>query len=109
MRGKFRSCSGKSGVQVGCQAWLFPRYQTHTNNSTASNPVARQKNPRRGPGPGGTGGAEKDADLLSLEESLSEQLGLKVQIATRGKGGSLTITYKSLDQLDDVLRRLTAE
>ncbi|MEI7608050.1 MAG: ParB/RepB/Spo0J family partition protein [Rhodospirillaceae bacterium] len=58
---------------------------------------------------GGKAGAEKDADLLSLEESLSEQLGLKVQIATRGKGGSLTITYKSLDQLDDVLRRLTAE
>ena len=58
---------------------------------------------------GGKAGAEKDADLLSLEESLSEQLGLKVQIVTRGKGGSLTITYKSLDQLDDVLRRLTAE
>lgn len=54
-------------------------------------------------------GTEKDADLLSLEESLSEQLGLKVLIATRGKGGTLTIQYKSLDQLDDVLRRLTAE
>ena len=53
--------------------------------------------------------AEKDADLLSLEESLSEQLGLKVLIATRGNGGTLTIQYKSLDQLDDVLRRLTAE
>ncbi len=53
--------------------------------------------------------AEKDADLLSLEDSLSEQLGLKVLIATRGKGGSLTIHYKSLDQLDDVLRRLTTD
>ncbi|MEI6558529.1 MAG: ParB/RepB/Spo0J family partition protein [Rhodospirillaceae bacterium] len=54
-------------------------------------------------------GADKDADLLALEESLSEQLGLKVQIATRGKGGALTIQYKTLDQLDEVLRRLTAD
>ena len=53
--------------------------------------------------------AAKDTDLLSLEESLSAQLGLKVTISTRGKGGNLSIQYKSLDQLDDVLRRLTAE
>ena len=51
----------------------------------------------------------KDADLLALEESLSANLGLTVQIASRGKGGSLTIHYKTLDQLDDVLRRLNAE
>ena len=57
----------------------------------------------------GKNAIEKDADLLSLEDSLSEQLGLKVQITTRGRGGSLTIHYKTLDQLDDVLRRLTAE
>ncbi len=51
----------------------------------------------------------KDADLLSLEESLSEQLGLKVVITNRGTGGALSINYKTLDQLDDVLRRLTAD
>ena len=63
----------------------------------------------RTPPPVGKPGSDKDADLISLEESLSEQLGLKVLIATRGKGGTLSIHYKSLDQLDDVLRRLTAD
>ena len=63
----------------------------------------------RSPAPAAKAGPDKDADLLSLEESLSEQLGLKVLIATRGKGGTLSIQYKSLDQLDDVLRRLTAD
>ena len=51
----------------------------------------------------------KDVDLLALEDSLSEQLGLKVEIITKGKGGALTIRYKSLDQLDEVLRRLTTD
>jgi len=32
-------------------------------------------------------------------------LGLKVAIKFKGVGGSLTVNYKSLDQLDDILRR----
>ncbi|MEI8393372.1 MAG: ParB/RepB/Spo0J family partition protein [Rhodospirillaceae bacterium] len=51
----------------------------------------------------------KDSDLISLEESLSSSLGLKVTLTTRGKKGTLAIEYTNLDQLDDVLRRLTAE
>ena len=48
----------------------------------------------------------KDADLLALEQDLSGRLGLKVTITTRGRGGTLAIQYRTLDQLDDVLRRL---
>jgi ParB family chromosome partitioning protein len=48
----------------------------------------------------------KDADLLALEQDLSGRLGLKVIITTRGRGGTFAIQYKTLDQLDDVLRRL---
>ena len=48
----------------------------------------------------------KDADILALEASLSESLGVKVSITDRGQSGEITISYDSLSQLDDVLRRL---
>ncbi len=68
-----------------------------------------EEQPEKRPVPVSRNGADKDADHLALEDSLSEQLGLKVLITSRGNGGTLTIQYKTLDQLDDVLRRLTAE
>lgn len=51
---------------------------------------------------------EKDPDTSSLERTLSEILGLKVTIDFRGEdvGGHLSIRYRTLDQLDDVIRRL---
>jgi ParB family chromosome partitioning protein len=49
---------------------------------------------------------EKDADTAALERDLTAQLGLKVAVNFGGRGGSLTIHYRTLDQLDDVLRRL---
>ncbi|MCG8359980.1 MAG: ParB/RepB/Spo0J family partition protein [Kiloniellales bacterium] len=48
----------------------------------------------------------KDADTLALERDLSDLLGLRVSIDIHGQGGSLTIHYKTLEQLDDVLQRL---
>ena len=51
--------------------------------------------------------AEKDADTLSLERDLTNLLGLKVEIKFRGGGGALIIHYGSLDQLDDILHRLS--
>ncbi len=50
---------------------------------------------------------EKDADTLGLEKSVSDSLGLKVVINDKaGKGGELRIAYKTLEQLEDVCRRL---
>ena len=49
---------------------------------------------------------EKDADTLALEKRLSDALGLVVTIAHRGKGGELKIRYKTLEQLDEVIRRI---
>jgi ParB family transcriptional regulator, chromosome partitioning protein len=48
----------------------------------------------------------KDSDTLALERDLTALLGLKVSIKFQGSGGSLTIHYKTLEQLDDVLHRL---
>ncbi|CAO3372107.1 ParB/RepB/Spo0J family partition protein [Azospirillum argentinense] len=63
---------------------------------------------------GGRGGAAtdptlKDVDLVNLEEEISARIGLKVAITPQGKGGSITIHYQTLDQLDDLLRRLGGE
>lgn len=49
----------------------------------------------------------KDPDTLALERDLSALLGLKVSINFQGQGGSLTIHYQTLEQLDDVLQRLS--
>jgi ParB family chromosome partitioning protein len=51
-------------------------------------------------------GAAKNADLIALEKRISDALGLAVSINAAKRGGVLTIRYRSLDQLDDVLRRL---
>jgi ParB family chromosome partitioning protein len=37
---------------------------------------------------------------------LSDALGLTVGIEHRGKGGVLRVRYSTLDQLDEVIRRL---
>jgi ParB family transcriptional regulator, chromosome partitioning protein len=48
----------------------------------------------------------KSADTIALERRLSDALGLAVAIDHRGESGVLRIHYRSLDQLDNVLRRL---
>lgn len=53
------------------------------------------------------GFAEKDADTLALEKEVSDQLGMNVLIDMKNAHkGSMTISFTSLDQLDDVLQRL---
>jgi len=56
----------------------------------------------------GRAAREKDADTRNLEQDLATVLGLKVNIAAKGQTGSVTIHYKSLDQLDGLLARLSA-
>lgn len=62
---------------------------------------AKAKKPRGG-------GVHKDADTVALEHNLSNALGLKVSVDHKGeKGGSVTITYSTLEQLDDVCQKLS--
>ena len=52
--------------------------------------------------------APRDADLMALERRLSDAIGLKVVIGYKPNGaGTVQIVYRSLEQLDDVLARLT--
>ena len=51
----------------------------------------------------------KDVDTLALEDELSNAIGMRVSIDSRdGKTGKLSVQFKSLDQLDDLIKRLTA-
>ncbi len=50
---------------------------------------------------------EKNEDILALEATLSENLGLKVQINDFGQQqGQILVDYSSLEELDMILRRL---
>jgi ParB family chromosome partitioning protein len=49
----------------------------------------------------------KDADTLALESDLAEVLGLPVEIRDAGGAGEVRIRYASLEQLDDICRRLS--
>ncbi len=51
---------------------------------------------------------EKDADTIALEGDLSAALGMKVSIDHKPgqEGGSLTVRYASLDDLDDLCAKL---
>jgi ParB family transcriptional regulator, chromosome partitioning protein len=55
---------------------------------------------RRAPAPA------NDADTAALEADLTRALGLRVSISPDGTGGTLTIRYTDLDQLDAVIARL---
>jgi ParB family chromosome partitioning protein len=50
-----------------------------------------------------------DADLAALEQQLGDMLGLKVQVVHKGQGGSVTLSYSTLDQLDMICQRLSGE
>lgn len=48
----------------------------------------------------------KDADTRALEKDLADALGLNVSIKHRSNGGELKVSYRTLEQLDEVCRRL---
>jgi ParB family transcriptional regulator, chromosome partitioning protein len=48
----------------------------------------------------------KSADTRALEHSLAEALGLSVAISDKNGAGELRISYRTLEQLDDLCRRL---
>lgn len=66
--------------------------------------------PRRAArGPADSGGPRKDADTRVLEQDLSATLKMQVVIDHRGHdGGRLIITYRTLDQLDQLCQTLSS-
>jgi ParB family chromosome partitioning protein len=54
---------------------------------------------------------EKDADTKNIERELAAHLGMFVRIdhETGGEAGKVTLSYRDLGQLDDLLRRLSGD
>jgi ParB family transcriptional regulator, chromosome partitioning protein len=63
----------------------------------------QRSKPAKKPG----GKVRKDPNVADMEASISNRLGLKVEIIHKGdKGGEIRVRYKTLEQLDDIGRRL---
>ena len=65
--------------------------------------------PERKPQKARGGGKAKDADTLALEKRVSDALGLAVSVNHRDPGGTVQISYRNLEQLDEVMRRLAQQ
>lgn len=50
----------------------------------------------------------KNPNTTAFEKTLSDALGMKVTISEKGQGGVLKLNYKSLEQLDEIARRLSS-
>ncbi len=64
-----------------------------TEALAASGPAPRDRKPQ-------------DPETRSLARELSEHLGLRVAIDHRGRSGTVTLSYRDLDQLDGIIRLL---
>ncbi|OYY71981.1 ParB/RepB/Spo0J family partition protein [Sphingomonas sp. 28-63-12] len=70
--------------------------------------LARAAKPANGRGDR-TAGQGPDHDIAALEHQLGDLLGLSVRIAFSAKGGTLTLGYSTLDQLDMICQRLSGD
>ncbi len=66
------------------------------------------REPARSPRRADAASRAKDPDTLQIEQELTAALGMSVSIdhAPGGEGGKMTLRYRSLEQLDDLLRAL---
>jgi len=72
----------------------------------SSRPTQSRPRGPRGPGAAPVG---KDTDTLALERDLGAQLGMAVSIDQKANGGgTVTVVWQSLAQLDEVLARLSS-
>jgi ParB family transcriptional regulator, chromosome partitioning protein len=67
---------------------------------------AQQNGQKRGNGRRARKSAAKSADTLAFEKRVADATGLVVSIDHHDDHGTLTIRYRTLDQLDDLVQRL---
>lgn len=71
--------------------------------------LAREAKPAAKQRKSGAAAPERDADIAALERQLGDLLGLGIRINHSEKGGTLSLSYSTLDQLDMVCQRLSGE
>ena len=52
---------------------------------------------------------EKDTDTMALEKLMTDTIGMIVTIEHKERGGVLRVAYRTLEQLDELCRRLKQE
>lgn len=60
-------------------------------------------------GPSAAPAKPQDPETAALAQTLSERLGLRVDIAFNGQGGTVRLHYRSLDQLDGIVALLSRD
>ena len=71
--------------------------------------LARAAKPANSGGSGGSRSEGANTDIAALEHQLGDLIGLKVRIAHGAAGGTLTLHYSTLDQLDMICQRLSGD
>ena len=75
--------------------------QARLNNKKPSGPNARRSRE--------LDTYNSNPDIMALEQSISEKTGLKVEVRIKDEeNGSVAIHYKTLDQFDHIIKKLTA-
>ena len=83
------------------KAWLFTILRNEFYSQARKSGREQAQRVRRG------GPHRKDADTEAMERRLSDALGLEVTIDHRANGGgTVQVRYRTLEQLDEVIRRL---
>ena len=94
-------------VNVDAPSGLARELVAKELNVRETEELVRAGKPRRRPS-GRKPVAEKDPDTIALEQNLTNTLGLSVEITfDEEKGGDIRISYKTLEQLDDVCQKLS--
>ncbi len=88
------------GLNVRQTEALVRKAETGVTETRSSTTVTRRETAK-------APAVEKDADTLALERNVSNMLGLTVTVDHDGAGGgTVQIQYATLEQLDDICRRL---
>jgi ParB family chromosome partitioning protein len=80
---------------------------TRDEPAAATAPIGTSPAPRVASASAPAARPPKDPNTVALEQDVTNRLGLRVSISVQGQGGTLSIQYQTLDQLDEVIERLT--
>jgi ParB family chromosome partitioning protein len=107
LHGRLTAGHARALATAGDPAGLARRVIESGLNVRDTETLARKAAGGRPRAPGSGLAAGKDADTLALENDLAELLGLGVQIVDKGGAGEVRVRYTTLEQLDEICRRLS--
>ena len=105
-KGKLSAGHARALISADDASALAQRVVSEGLSVRQTEQLAREKGVPAKPQKARAGRAPKDPDTLALERQVSDILGLGVSIDHRDAGGTMHIRYTTLEQLDDILRRL---